>query len=164
MAAVDAKTRKAIYDDIDRTTIPQEMKLMYMMASACQSVVEDVHRRIKSVFRNHGLIAGENELLKGLNDYCKSVKAASFHFYNRIDPQIADATWGIGRDEDNPEGNPELYDGFSDDANEIVRLMMLYIDRTARDNKAFAKVFTTLRKLPSHELFEDKDIAHFKRK
>ena len=84
MAAIDAKKRQAIHDDIDRTTIPQEMKLMYMMASACQSVVEDVHRRIKSVFRNHGLIAGENELLKGLNDYCKSVKAASFHFYNRI--------------------------------------------------------------------------------
>ena len=86
MAAVDAKTRKAIHDDIDRTTIPQEMKLMYIVASACQSIVENVHRRVKSEFRKHGLIAGENELLTGLNDYCKAVKAASFHFYNRIDP------------------------------------------------------------------------------
>lgn len=164
MAVIDAKTKKAIHDDIDKTTIPQEMKLMYIVASACQTIVEDVHRRVKSEFRKHGLIAGENELLTGLNDYCKAVKAASFHFYNRIDPQIADATWGIGRDEDNPDGNPEAYDGFNDDANEIARLLMLYVDRTVRDNKAFAKVFTTLRKLPSHGMFEDKDIAHFKRK
>ncbi len=72
MAAVDAKTRKAIHDDIDRTTIPQEMKLMYIVASACQTIVENVHRRVKSEFRKHGLIAGENELLQRSSRPCES--------------------------------------------------------------------------------------------
>ena len=44
---MDAKTRKAIHRDIDNSTIPEEIKLMYLAASACQSMVEVVFKRIK---------------------------------------------------------------------------------------------------------------------
>lgn len=39
---------------------------------------------------------------------------------------------------------------------------MLHIDRTARSNEAYAKVFKTLRQLPSGNLFKDEDIAKYK--
>lgn len=72
----------------------------------------------------------------------------------------------MGRDEDHPDApdNAEAYDGFSQDQLEVVRLLMLYVDRTARNNDAFAKVFATLRRMPGNGLFKDEDIARFKMK
>ena len=107
-----------------------------------------------------------NSLLSGLNDFCRCIKQADFHFFNRIDNHVINCTWGMGRDEDHPDapGNAEAYDGFSQDQLEVVRLLMLYVDRTARNNDAFAKVFATLRKMPGNGLFRDEDIARFKMK
>ena len=163
---MDKKTRKAIFDDIGKTTIPEEMKVMYMMADATQTMVEHVYERVAQIFRRHGYNTGDNELLTGLNDFCKAVRMAGYHFYNRVEPQISNATWGIGRDDENPGGggNSKAYDGFHEDANELVRLVMLYVDRTARNNDGFAKVFKTLRQLPSNGFFKDEDISHFKMK
>lgn len=101
---MDKETRKAIHDDIGNSTIPEEMKVMYLMANACQLMVEHCYNRVASVFARHGFMTDDNDLLTGLNDYCKAVKTAGFHFYNRIEPQICDATWGLGRDENNPDG------------------------------------------------------------
>jgi len=158
---MDTKQRKAIHDDVRDSTIPEEMKLMYLMASACQNVVEHVFDRIKKVYRYHGYQCKENELLTGISDYCKMVKSASHQFYARISPQIEKATWGLGRGEDN-EGNVVAYDGFNSASNELVRLMMCYVDGTADDDKAYAQVFRTLRKLPSKKVFNPEDISHFK--
>lgn len=38
----DKNSKKAIRSDIEATTIAEELKLMYLMAGATQSVVEDV--------------------------------------------------------------------------------------------------------------------------
>ena len=161
---MEKEIRKAIFDDIGKSTIPEEMKAMYLIADACQTIVERVYNRVSGVFRKHGYNTRDNELLTGLNDFCKAVKMASYHFYNRVEPQISNSTWGIGRDEDNPSGggNSRAYDGFHEDANEIARLVLLYIDRTARNNQAFAKVFKTLRQMPSNGFFKDEDISYYK--
>ena len=78
---MDKKTRKAIFDDIGKSTIPEEMKVMYMMADATQTMVEHVYSRVQYVFKRHGYNTGDNELLTGLTDFCKAVKMADFHFY-----------------------------------------------------------------------------------
>ena len=164
---MDKATRKAIFDAIGKSTIPEEMKVMYLMADATQTLVEHVYSRVSGVFQRHGYKTGENELLTGLNDYCKAVRQAGYHFYNRVEPQISSATWGIGRDDENPNaggGYVQAYDRFHEDANEVVRLVMLYIDRTARNNEGFAKVFKTLRQLSSNGIFKDEDISYFKMK
>ena len=161
---MDKAKKKAIHDDVRDSSIPEEMKLMYLTASACQSIVERVFQRIKNVYARHGYICDENELLSGLNEYCKTIKRASNVFYERINPQIEKATWGIGRSEDDDEGNILAYDGFNGAACELVRLMMLHIDRTANDDKAYSQVFRTLRKLPSKGVFDDKDVSRYKLK
>ena len=160
---MDKKILEAIHKDIDNSTIPEEMKMMYMFADSLQSIVERVFQRVKNVYACHGYECKENELLTGLHNYCKNVKIASTNFYSRINPQIERATWGIGRGDDE-EGNILAYDGFHGAACEIVRLVMLHIDRTANDEKAYAQVFRTLRKLPSKGVFEDKDVARYKLK
>lgn len=162
----DKNSKKAIRSDIEATTIAEELKLMYHMAGATQSVVEDVMKRLRCIYRRNGFIIKDNEMLSGLNDFCRCIKQADFHFFNRIDNHVINCTWGMGRDEDHPDapGNAEAYDGFSQDQLEVVRLLMLYVDRTARNNDAFAKVFATLRRMPGNGLFKDEDIARFKMK
>ena len=157
---------KAIRKDIENSTIPEQLKVLYLMANATEILSQQSFQRIKAVFARHGMLTKENDLLTGINQYCKFTKMASYQFFERIDPQIINATWGMGRDEDNPDapGNPDALDGFNEDANEIVRLVLLYIDRTARNNEAFAKVFKTLRQLPSSGLIHDDDISRFKMK
>lgn len=159
---MNERDKKAIRESIATTSIPEEMKLMYMMASATQSVVENVFSRIRNQYRNHGYDVTANDLLSGLNDYCKCVKQASVKFFERIQPQIDKATWGIGRDDDTEGGNVLAFDGFNGAALEICRLVMLHIDRTANNDKAFSQVFRTLRKLPTQGVFEDKDVSRYR--
>ena len=71
---MDKATKKAIHEDVRDSSIPEEMKLMYLTASACQSIVERVFQRIKNVYARHGYICDENELLSGLNEYCKTMR------------------------------------------------------------------------------------------
>lgn len=160
---MDKETLKAIHNDIDTTSIPEEMKFMYLIANATQSVVLHVHDRIKSAYRRHGYDTTENPLLKGLNEYCKTVKRASTLFEDKIQPQIDNATWGIGLDE-NEEGNVEAFDGFDAKSKEFVRLLLNYMNG-ADDEKMYKVVFTTMRRNASPSpLFENKVISHFKMK
>lgn len=154
---------KAIHDDIDTTSIPEEMKLMYLMANATQSVVLHVYDRIKSAYLRHGYITTKNPLLQGLNEYCKTVKKACADFEYRIQPQIDNATWGIGLDE-NEEGSIVAFDGFNAKSNEFVRLLQNYMN-AADAEKMYKAVFTTMRRNASPSpLFENKVISHFKMK
>ncbi len=164
MAGKEAKA--AIRADIEATSLTEEMKMMYLLAGATQSVVENVMNRLRAIYRKNGLVIRENEMLSGLNDFCRCVRQAGFHYYNRVDNHVINCTWGMGRDEDHPDapGNTEAYEGFMEDQLEVVRLVMLYIDRTALNNDAFARVFKTLRNLPSGGVFKDEDVAMFKMK
>lgn len=150
--------RKEIRRDIKASTIPEELKLMYLLANAVEIMSQQSMRRLESVYVRHGYNLKENTMLTGLNQYCRFVKLASCQFFDRVDPHIINATWGVGRDAD----GAAVMDSFNEDSNEIIRLVMLYVDRTARDRGGFGKVFKTLRQLPSAGLFEDADIARYK--
>lgn len=154
---------EAIHKDIDSSSIPEEMKLMYLMANATQSVVLHVYDRIKFAYLRHGYDTTENPLLKGLNEYCKTVKRAGVLFEDKIQPQIDGATWSVGLDE-NEEGNIIAFDGFNAKSNEFVRILQNYMN-AADPEKMYKAVFTTMRRMASPEpLFENKVISHFKMK
>ena len=161
---MDKSLKSRIHAQIDDSTIPQELKVVYLLASALQLMIGDSHRRIVSVFRQHGVEANENSLLSGLNDYCKQVKRASWQFFAKVEPVISDATFQVFADREGVEEAARKYDQFSDDAYEVARLLLLYVDRTCRNHDAFAKVFKTLRQLPSTGLFRDEDFSRFKQK
>jgi len=131
---------------------------MYLLANAVEIMSQRSFRRLESVYARHGYTLKENTMLTGLNDYCKFIKLASCQFFDRIDQHIINATWGASTD----AGGAAVMDSFNEDSNEIIRLVMLYVDRTARDREGFGKVFKTLRQLPSAGLFEDADIARYK--
>ncbi len=159
-SAINAEAAKAADRDIHASSIPSEIKLMVQLANSCQVVVEDVFNRIKGVYARHGFRpTNDNEILKGLTDYCKSVKAAGWHFFNKIDPLITDATFFAGDDNDGLTG-AQRYDAFNGAANIGVRLLMLYADRIC-DEETYARLFKTLRQMPTRGIFSDADIARF---
>ena len=159
-SAISAEAAKAAADDIHASSIPNEIKLMVQLANSCQVVVEDVFMRIKGVYAKHGFRpTNDNEILKGLNDYCKAVKAAGWHFFNKIDPLITDATFFSG-DIDDGMTPTQRYDAFNGAANIGVRLLMLYADRIC-DEDGYGKLFKTLRQMPTRGIFSDTDIARF---
>ena len=158
--SIIAAAAKAAENDIHSSSIPNEIKLMVQLANSCQVVVEDVFNRIKAVYARHGFRpSNDNEILKGLADYCKAVKAAGYHFYNRIDPLITDATFFSGDIEDGMTP-VQRYDAFNGAANIGVRLLMLYADRIC-DEEGYGKLFKTLRQMPTRGIFSDTDIARF---
>lgn len=161
---VAKETQKAIREEIGASTIPEELKVLYLMANATELMSTQAFLRLKQVFARHGCTINENELLTGITRYCRMIKMATYHFFERIEPQIMNATFSAGRDEDDMTGDTAAYDGFNQDTNEICRLILLYIDRTARSKDGFAKVFKTLRQLPSSGLIHDEDIAKYKMK
>ena len=166
-AIMDKALKDKIFAEVDNSTIPEELKVVYLTANALQLMVQDSFNRIAGIFRKNGYITPENRLLSGLNDYCKMVKSATWQFFHSIEPQISGATFDAIYDRERPETAEhaaEVYDSFLFDSNEICRLLLLYIDRTAKSNDGFAKVFKTLRQLPSGNLINDEDITRFKQK
>lgn len=162
-SGINAAAAKLADKDIHSSTIPNEIKLMVQMANGTQAVVEDTFNRIKGVYAKHGFRpTNDNEILKGLADYCKAVKAAGWHFFNKIEPLIEDATFFSGDDEDGMTGS-QRYDAFNGAANVGVRLLMLYADRIY-DEETYGKLFKLLRNLPTRGIFKDEDIARFTNK
>ena len=161
---VKREMENAIYADVKSSTIPEELKVIYLMANATELMSAQAFERLKRVFRKHGYVINENQLLTGITQYCKMIKMASYQFFQKVEPQIMNATFFAGRYEDDTTGNIDAYDGFNNDACEICRLVLLYIDRTAKNNDGYAKVFKTIRQLPSGNLFNDEDISKYKMK
>lgn len=163
---MDKETRKKIKKEIEQSTIPEEMAALYTIANATDIMCNNIFNRIKAVYVRNGFKVNENELLTGINQYCKLIKQAEAEFFKRIEPQVQGATWGRHRDEEHPDapGDSDAYDNFNADGNEICRLVLLYIDRCAKGKEGYAKVFKTLRQLPSCGLINDEDIARYKMK
>lgn len=157
---VSKEQYRQIHADIDASTIPQQLKAVYILANALQLMVENSYQRLRAVHARNGVQINGNDLLKGITDYCKTTKMASWQFFNRIEPQINGATFEIGRDYEESCG---LYDNFSEESNELCRLFLLYLDRTAK-NERWRDVFALLRRMPSTGTFNDEDFTRFKMK
>jgi hypothetical protein len=150
---MDKATKDKIRKDIDKSSIPDEAKVLYEMANATELMSVQIFERIKAVYVRNGYDLKENELLTGLNEYCKNVKMATSRFQAQIHPQIYNATINIA--------GSGAYDWFNSDTNELCQLVLLYIDRTARNNENYEKIFNFLNGLSSCGIFSDKDINRF---
>ena len=164
---ISKEKQSKIRSDIDSSTIPEMLKVLYLLANATETLSQQSFQRIKAVFVKNGVEPKENDMLTGINDYCRSVKLSVTQFYKYIEPHIKGATFDVfyeRGDKEMIENAIASYDDFNSDSCELIRLILLYVDRTAKNNDNYAKVFKTLRMMPSCGLFEDKDIARFKQK
>lgn len=156
-----------IFSEINETTIPNELLIVFMTANALQLMVNDSFRRIENLYRNYDVKMPSNSILQGLSHYSKLVIKSSSEFFNSVEPMISTATFDAHYDREKPETADhaaKVYDSFGQFSNELCRLILLYLDRTLRNNENYSKVFKTLRQLPSGNLINDEDITRFKQK
>ena len=138
---------------IDRTSIPEEMIALYMLANATDMMCHNVFGRIKNVYRTNGLSINDDGSLAGLRAYCEKVRQAVLVFQDKIEPRIADSTYGtMGARE---------YEQFQDDCREICQLMLRYIDKTAKNRENALAVFNSIKALPGRGMFTEKDIERY---
>lgn len=153
---MDTEKKKDIRRQIDETTIPEELKVLTIMANATRILSEQCYQRIRAIYAKNGFLLKDNELLSGITEYSNMERKACYQFFHKVEPMICHSTFDVG--------GAEQYDSFNQDSNELIRLILLYIDRTSMDNEAFGKVFKVLRNMPSKGIFNNEDIARFKMK
>ena len=125
--------------------IGDELKLAYNIAFAIDILFNDIARKITSLggFRF--------EKKKRFSDFTNAVKNTLYRYE------------ACGFDEDfmaATDGDWWKLDGYRQDANEIIRVLMLYIDRTT-SWEVYKKVIDFLTELPEGGIFSKEDIAHF---
>lgn len=120
------------------------LKLAYNFAQATDVILSVVALRVR---RFGGL---RQEKKKAFNNFKEAVERAAYWYGVAYDGDLADATCGDYR----------KLDGYRQDANELVRMMMLYIDRTTTWDTC-RKVVEFLETMPEGGLFSEKDIKEF---
>ena len=120
------------------------LKLAYNFAQATDVLMSSIALRLR---RFGGM---KQEKKRAFNQFRKAVENASYWFDRAFEGDLEAATCGDWK----------KLDGYRQDANEMIRVMMLYIDRTTT-YKTYGEVTKYLTDMPEGGLFSANDIKEF---
>ena len=120
------------------------LKLAYNFAQATDVLMSSIALRL----RRFGGMKREKKLAFGR--FCKAVEDAAYWFDRAFEGDLEASTCGDWR----------KLDGYRQDANELIRAMMLYIDRTVT-YQTYEDVIKYLTDMPEGGLFSSDDINKF---
>ena len=124
--------------------VGNELKLAYNFAMATDILFQTIARRLQYF---GGL---KREKKQAFNRFSKAVQDAAYWFDRAYEGDIEAATCGEW----------SKLDGYRQDANELIRVMMLYIDRTTTF-KTYDELIAYLKSLPEGGLFSAEDLARY---
>lgn len=142
---------------INKSTIANGLKALYLQADASMLQLMRVTQRIDAVFRSVGATSKENPELGALKEYYTAVKRAVYFFEEFISKMVTDATWGSNEG----ENRARSYDNWQADANTLSRFILLLLDRTYHDGEQQYTIFKTLNEMESHGQFDEADFNYF---
>ena len=145
---------------INKSTIANGLKALYLQADSSMLQLARVTQRIDAVFRSVGATSKENPELEALAEYYKAVKRAVYYFEEFISKMITDATWGSNEG----ENRTRSYDNWQADANTFARFTLLLLDRTYHDGDQQYEIFKLLDGMESHGQFDEADFNYFNMK
>ena len=128
---------EAVRQSIDESTIPEEMASCMVLATAMETIMNDVMARIKMRYKAVGLDAKGNNVLKGLKSYCQAVKTAGYWFDREVEPRNVECTFGT-------YGTASSYDGFRARCGEVAELVSMIV-QASKDPSAMEKIRDTAR-------------------
>ena len=123
--------------------------LMFILLQAAEVMVEDIDNQIRSISANDGFDPKKKYYLR---NYFDAMKKARHWIYNMLD--IDGIIWGA------TDANSKRYSNVIADANEIIRVLMYYLDR-AHAPGAHDKIVHLLRAMPTNGLFAQDYIDRF---
>lgn len=124
--------------------IGNELKLAYNFSQATDILLASIARRLAQF---GGM---KQEKKQAFNRFTKALKDAAYWFDRAFEGDLEAATCGEW----------SRLDGYRQDANELIRVMMLYIDRTTT-YKTYGEVLEYLRGLPEGGLFSAEDVKRY---
>mgnify|MGYP004552722701 CR=1 FL=1 len=159
MGKKESKISKEILDgidaELDASTIPTEMVTAALICNALDLILRDVDKRIRTVYRNHGLnvkVTDNENILTGMSRYSKAVHNALYWFERDIEPRVVDCTFN--------SSGVIAYDDFKCSANELCRFIFMLVDRGKIDG-AMEKIFKYLMRLKAGDRFTVDDFNRF---
>lgn len=139
-----------------------KLTMMFTMALAAQLLLEDMEPELKF----NGVDAnwrretrfGLGEISKNLGKALSSFNKARTAYEMFIEPSRERCM----RDKETGKFSVQNHDDNMRDANELIRMAMLYYDRCFLDFANVNAVFKFLRELPGQDIFTDEDIERFR--
>lgn len=138
MKTNDARIR-AVQTAIDGSSIPEEMASCMMLATAMETVMNDVMGRIRAQYKAVGLDIKGNDVLKGMKNYCQAVKTAGYWFDREIEPRNVECTFGTF-------GTASSYDGFRARCGEVAEIVSMVCQASA-DPEALEQIRAVAREV-----------------
>lgn len=124
--------------------VGNELKLAYNLAQAVDILLASVARRLSAF----GGMKREKKM--AFSQFRKAVESAAYWFDRAFEGDLEAATCGEWL----------KLDGYRQDANELIRVMMLYIDRTTT-YKTYGELVKHMEDMPEGGIFSAGDIARF---
>lgn len=124
--------------------VGNDLKLAYNLAQAVDILLASVARRLSAF----GGMKREKKM--AFNQFRKAVESAAYWFDRAFEGDLEAATCGEWL----------KLDGYRQDANELIRVMMLYIDRTTT-YKTYGELVKHMEDMPEGGIFSAGDIARF---
>lgn len=139
-------------DDIDinqilGTPVEHEVTLLYELANAMDILVNDIDNQLAKTGHS---FTGEKK--RHFNAYAQSVKNATFHL-DKIG--LERVLWKATNE------NFNVYDNALADSYEMIRFLMLYIDRSHDNEESFHSIYQHLSNLPQTGIFPDGYVNRF---
>jgi hypothetical protein len=133
-------------DNIERTPLGWEINVLYLMLQATSILIEDIDQQLQ---RNRDMFNREKKMY--FKNYERCVNQAR-HWLEEfgLDTSCWDA---VGQDS-------RAYTNIIADANELIREVLLYIDRSHCET-GYYDIMRFLRSMPENGLFPEKFIARF---
>jgi len=128
------------------TSLDMLVNVMYNMLMGVDILQEEIDKELKKVGEGF-----HREKRQAFNRYKKLMEDA-YKQYEKFG--VTDSIWEATNE------NPNRFDGFRADANELLRAIILYVDRAHFDD-SFYKIFRFLRSLPPGGLFSEEDVERF---
>lgn len=153
-------TNTKILDEIEQemlhSTIPNEIIIMGVLATAIELMSTHTFRRIRTIYNKRGLETKDTgSILKGLKMYCTKVREMTYWFDREIEPNTIDCTF--------TSHGVRSYDNFYHSANEVCQHMMLLFDRLVTPERA-DEARNLIKGMSSAGLFTEEDIEYFNMK
>lgn len=137
------KRQKAVVEEMKKSSIPAMFRLLQLMLDACYLVANENDRRIRGYYKAFGFDVKGNDLIKGINEYCKVQKQAARLYFDKL----ANVSLDLCTD----EGRVDNFDAWRTEVNQMVRLLMMFDDRICDNAEAVKKLNEVF------EQYEDKD-------
>lgn len=132
---------------IANTPVENEVTLLYELATALDILVYDIDQMLS---RTGHSFSREKKWL--FNAYAKSVKDATYYL-DKLG--VERVLWRASNE------NFAVADNCTADAYELIRIIMLYIDRSHKDEAVFQSIYRHMSNLPKTGIFPDGYINRF---